>query len=149
VRVLRSSLRLGGLTAVLGVTLLCSACDHEPARKPTFPAQGKVLYKGKPISPATVTLIPKDPSQKERPTATTREDGSFKLSTYTKSPADGAPAGDYQVTVSWTPSVPAGNGEFEPGPNRLPKKYEKPESSGLNVKITEGPNQIQTFDLGD
>src|SRR5689334_14711116 len=121
----------GALLTLLGLTVLCSSCSKGPKQKPVFPVQGKVLFKGKPIAPAVVVFHSKNPGQTEHPVGKSRQDGVYKLSTY--SDKDGAPVGEYAVTVTWSPLVTSPDGESEAGPNRLPPRYEKPESSGLSA----------------
>ena len=60
-----------------------------------------------------------------KPRATVQADGTFKLGTYDG--ADGAPEGDYKVTVEWWLS-PGGD---EPATSRLNPRYGKPDSSGI------------------
>jgi hypothetical protein len=104
------------------------------------------LYKGKPITAAVVTFHPQDKSLKERPVGNTKQDGSFRLTTYSAN--DGAPVGEYTVTIAWFPAIPASQGaEAEPGQNLLPAKYSKPESSGLRAKIVAGDNELPAFEL--
>lgn len=76
-----------------------------------------------------------------KPRGTTGEDGSFTLSTY--GAADGAPEGDYKVTVEqWLTTNP------DIGPeSKLPKKYAKPEESGLTAKVISGKNEIPAIQL--
>jgi tetratricopeptide (TPR) repeat protein len=107
------------------------------------PARGNALWEGKPMANATLFLHPvgvKSPSF-PRPRAVVAADGTFVLGTYRKD--DGAPAGEYKVTVQW----------FEPGndragpTNRLPARYAHPETAGLTVRIDKGENQIPTIQL--
>ena len=65
-------------------------------------------------------------------------DGSFVLSTYKG--FDGAPVGEYAVTVVWR--EPWLDAHGRPGVERLPEKYAKPETSGLRVRIKTGPNDV-------
>ena len=69
-------------------------------------------------------------------------DGTFTLSTYTAN--DGAPQGEYLVTVVW-PDPPR-DARGRPGPNRLPERYAQPETSGLRARVADGPNEF-TFEL--
>ncbi len=137
-------------SAVFGVMVLSgllSGCGK--AKQPwetVYPAKGVVQYKGEPIAGALITLIPQDGDVPEsvRPTATTNEDGSFQLGTYSKS--DGAPAGEYKAlvlryTVVGPPDRPS------PGPNNLPKKYARPETTDLTVQVAEGDNDLAPLEL--
>src|SRR5262245_3096245 len=82
------------LLPVLGC-LSCSGADS------LNPVQGKLLYKGQPMIGALVTFHPKGANDVTtvRPTGLVEPDGTFTLMTGTK---EGAPAGDYVVTVIWS-----------------------------------------------
>src|SRR5579871_5417169 len=84
-----------GVWLVLALTALCPACSGG-RRKVT----GKVLYDGKPIKNAAVSFHPTggDSVSALRPTGLTDENGVFTLITQNE---DGAPAGEYRVTVLW------------------------------------------------
>jgi hypothetical protein len=70
------------------------------------------------------------------------EQGNFKLTTYETN--DGAPPGQYKVTIIWFKEVEERMGEQ---PNLLPAKYSNPETSNLTVTITEGPTVLEPFNL--
>jgi len=126
---------------------LLSGCGK--AKQPwevVHPAKGVVHYKGEPLAGARITLIPQDGDVPEtvRPSATSSEDGTFELGTYDKS--DGAPAGNYKALVLHFPTVgPKENPS--PGPNSLPKKYAKVETTDLTIELAEGVNDIPTLEL--
>ena len=110
---------------------------------PVHPAQGKATFDGKPMANATVFLHPtgvKNPDY-PRPRGLVREDGTFTLGTYTKD--DGAPAGEYAVTVQWLRKLP---GRDLPA-SVLPPRYAKPETSGLVVRIEAGDNNLPAIKL--
>jgi hypothetical protein len=112
------------------------------------PAQGKVDVLGEvpagaflvfhPVGP---TPVAKTPGSQEplKPSAQVKEDGSFALSTYES--GDGAPAGDYAVTVEWYRLIREGN-DAKAGPNVVPARYARPETTPLKVTITEGAAQL-------
>jgi hypothetical protein len=80
------------------------------------------------------------------PRATVKDDGSFVLGTYKKE--DGAPAGEYRVSVRWL--VKLKKEEVEGGAlpvNVLPSRYSKSETSGLTAVIQEGDNDIPGLQL--
>jgi hypothetical protein len=103
-------------------------------RKRVYPVRGKVFYEGTPTPEAEVVfhLIQ---GKKTRRVADgvadgiVEADGSFRLTTYHA--FDGAPAGNYAVTVVWR--EPGANGRA--GANRLPEKYAKAGTSGLRVEV--------------
>jgi hypothetical protein len=75
-----------------------------------------------------------------------KEDGTFVLSTYGTD--DGAPAGDYAVTVQWYRDNPrTGREGLAPPISVLPFRYTKAETSGLRVRIRDGENEIPTLKL--
>ena len=76
------------------------------------------------------------------------EDGSFSPTTYASD--DGAPAGDYAVTVAWVREQDNQNAPLEeqrPPQNLVPERYSKTETSGLTVQIKPGPNELAPFHL--
>jgi hypothetical protein len=115
----------------------------DSSRIRVYPAQGTARFEGNPIPSATIFLHPigvKTPAF-PRPRAVVAEDGTFVLGTYRKD--DGAPEGDYKVTVQWF-----NKGEGRTGPaNALPAKYASPDTSGLTVRIQKGKNQIEPIQL--
>jgi hypothetical protein len=109
-----------------------------------YETTGTLVFDGKPLAGAQITLIPEEPEVPGtvRPTATTDDDGAFELGTYAK--ADGAPAGTYKVVAMRYPIV--GSKESpSAGPNNLPAKYSRPETSDLKVEIT--PTGIEPAEL--
>jgi hypothetical protein len=115
----------------------------DPARARVYPAQGKAVCEGKPLANAAIFLHPVRAQSLDvpRPRAVVREDGTFVLGTYR--PDDGAPAGEYRVTVQWLRKA---DGRAAPA-NMLPARYAAPESSGLTVRIQEGDNQLPPIQL--
>jgi hypothetical protein len=122
------------------VTLAGSSQKKAGTRKPVYPVHGKLLLNDQPAAGALVVLHPVGGAyDAERPVATVGPDGSFDLTTYVGN--DGAPAGEYVVTAQWYVSV---NKEaLGPWPNVIPEKYAEPESSGLRVRVAEGPNDLE------
>ena len=109
-------------------------------RKTTQPTKGKVFYEGVPVPNAQVTfhLIAPDKKPARTGDAFVEPDGTFVLSSYNAN--DGAPAGDYVVTVVLR--QPFFDAQGKPGVNLLPDRYSKPESSDLRVKIKDGSNDV-------
>src|SRR5438552_412895 len=71
------------------------------SRKQTcYPVRGRVLYKGQPVAGAFVIFYPKQDTGSTTITAagTTDAEGWFFLSTFDSD--DGAPAGEYDVTIA-------------------------------------------------
>ena len=134
---------------VAGCCLALSGCGETKMPWETvYKAEGRVTLDGKPVSGAQVYLYPTSSEFPEeiRPTATTDQDGKFVLGT--NSIDDGAPAGEYKATVLWYKLVDKGGGAVR-GPNALPVKYSKPETSQLIATIAESPETttLPTFEL--
>ena len=140
----RDSFRLR-LTASAGVALLLavvvSGCNksREPARLPLHPVSGQVIYQGKPAAGAWVVFHPKTDPSLPSPKAKVDGQGNFALSTY--GPADGAPVGEYAVTVEW---FKFNTNAVDPvvGPNLLPAKYSTPQTTTVVAKVAEGTNTV-------
>jgi hypothetical protein len=128
------------------LALAASGCGARDERLPVYPARGQVLYEGKPIPHAFVVLHPLEVPDVSfpRPRGTVQEDGSFVLETY--GTRDGAPAGEYAVTVEWWLSDAEGSPDAPPT-NRLPARYARTESSGLRVRVEAEDNEIPTIPL--
>jgi len=121
----------------------CSAADN---RLTVFPAKGKLSLSDKAIKGAWIVLHPKDGDLRSPdgkaicPHGRIRSDGTFELTSYETN--DGAPAGQYAVTLEFRKVVKYSNGAWGPGPNLVPKQYTKPSTSPLVVQIAKGPNEL-------
>lgn len=132
-------------------------CSSEPVDsidKPLIPATGKISYRGKPIPNARITFHPVEslnpaagapppatsgndgtpPPLVRTPFAVVKEDGTFELSTL--KPGDGAPEGEYAVTVSWTGDKPTVSDSDMP--EKLPLKFQNPALSGVRTRVSKG-----------
>lgn len=134
---------------VAGLLLtLATGCGSKAPWEKVVPVSGTIKFKGQPIPGALVILVPKDKEvpDKIRPTGVADGSGDFELATYSE--ADGAPEGDYDVVVTWHPLVDNG-GSPSRGPNQLPEKYSKVETSLLTVHIDAGETELKPIDLTD
>lgn len=132
------------LLILAALSLAQASCGGGDKRKPTFPVAGKVTLDGRPAEHATVILHPVGDSDPDavKPRGKVAADGSFKLTTYETD--DGAPAGEYRVTVElWLASSRAD----EPPSNRLSPKYGKVESSGLKATVNAAPTELAPIAL--
>jgi hypothetical protein len=134
--------------ALAALAVGCSG-DH-PKFRDTYPVTGRVTHKGQPVGRAQLNFAPTDKAKDAaHATAVTAADGTFTLNTYKQ--GDGAPAGEYVVTVFWPDNRPgavktkAAAGE-ELAPNRLPDKYTDPARSPLRATVKAEPNDI-TLDV--
>ncbi len=145
--------RVGGAALLLLGSLLLSSCSGSAALNPV---KGKVLLKGQPIKGAVVTFHPKGGNEvtAQRPAGVTGDDGTFALTTGTK---DGAPAGDYTVTVLWlkAPEAPKGGKKIvinteaadADSEDLLKGRYADRARSALTAEVKSGANELQPFAL--
>jgi len=105
---------------------------------------GKVLVEGTPAEGANVVFHPLDPKQEVKPRGAVGADGTFKLTTYL--PGDGAPSGDYKVTVEWCRMIETPQGDPIPGPNLLPVEWSKPETTIHKVTVS-GRTEVPPFEV--
>jgi hypothetical protein len=125
--------------------LACTSCARTD-RPPLFSVQGEVYYQGKPAEGASVFFLPIDKATSLAgegvPHGVVGADGSFRLGTFAVD--DGAPAGDYAVTVIWETQPASRDDEAV---NLLPPRYANPVTSGLRARVVEGDTQLDAFRL--
>ncbi len=127
--------------AALLVVVLCCGCG--PKRKPVYPVRGKVFLAGQPTEGALVIFHPVDDPDVPplRPSGTVAADGSFTLSSYVLK--DGAPVGEYRVTILWVPELSTNPN----APDKLQGRYADPKTSGLRAQVKAEPNELPPFEL--
>lgn len=130
------------------VFALCevTACSR-PAEPVCYPVAGRVTLKGRPIAEAMVVLhrVGGDVEGHQKPMAYTGADGAFQLTTIKHN--DGAPVGDYAITIELRAPKTVGEETVRSGPNLLPAQYAKPERSNLKYSVVAGDNQIPAIEL--
>jgi hypothetical protein len=118
----------------------CSPNTPNPSnQKPVHPVSGQVTVGGQPAKAAFVLFTPlnEPPEPKDpRPRAEVKDDGSFAISTY--GAEDGAPLGEYIVTVTWD--------DREVG-DKLKGRYSDSKTSTLRATVKEGANELPPFKL--
>ena len=141
--------RLAYLLLACQLLLFPCGCAKAPSGPLCFPTQGKVTLDSQPLAEAMVVLHPLDPDPEDandqRPIAITAADGTFHLSTLKT--RDGAPAGEYAITVELREKRMDGDTEVRDGKNLLPPHYRDPAKSKLSYRVIEGDNQIPTLEL--
>jgi hypothetical protein len=139
--------RLGFLFS-FGFTLLLSGCQGTES-SPALPYEGEVKINGKPISGAMVVFHSKKTGEQVvSPSGTTDETGKFRLTSNKE--FDGAPAGEYAVTITWFKPVTPGNKVREGDgvvQNYLPAYLANPQTSGLVASVQKDLSQTKSFDL--
>ena len=127
------------IAASLLLLLLISPLLRSSSRVRVCPVQGKAEYEGQPIASASIFLHPawvKEPSF-PRPRATVNDDGTFVVGTYGRD--DGAPPGEYKVTVQWFTRTDPADEDSLPV-NLLPPRYARADTSDVTVQIRDGEN---------
>lgn len=135
--------------------LFCGGCSDD-GRLETYPVLGQVIVNGEPAAGCTVTYVPRESKLRGliMPGGKTDEEGRFELTTYESK--DGAPAGQYDVTLRWPATQWPGRAaamqrSADPVPPRRPDllmgQFRSPEKSPITVTVTEGTNELEPFRL--
>jgi len=126
--------------AVLLLAVILGGCSRQAPTIDVHPVTGQVTYNGKPAAGAHVTFHPKV-QQIAHPVPSAKADpqGNFSLTTYRAE--DGAPIGEYSVTVELRPVITK-DGEIELGPNVLPPQYSSPKTTKVVARVAEGVNSV-------
>ena len=129
---------------LVGSGASCSSGD----RVRLYSVRGQVLYKNRPVVRAMVVFHPLEgrSARDPKPIAYTDDEGRFSMTT--DRPGDGAPAGEYAITVELREKTPTGVEKVH-GRNLLPVRYSKPELSGLRCRVLEGKNELPPLNLSD
>jgi hypothetical protein len=135
------------LAGFLCLTVACTASScakHNKDELAVFPVTGRVFFDGKPTPGAIVILHPVgNPDQKRpNPRAVVNRDGTFRPTTYRTN--DGAPAGDYVVTVDWRKE---GRGQRHKAASLLPAKYSETTQSPLHVTVEPKTDHFEPFEI--
>jgi hypothetical protein len=138
---------------LLGLLLVAivssSGCGPDEGRVRVYPVSGTVLVNDQPAEGARVVFYsttPADSGQKlPTPSGMTDSSGEFRLDSYEVE--DGAPAGDYQVTVVWPePPPPNATGIYDQK-DRLRGRYADRKTSKITARVESGGGEIPPFDL--
>jgi len=131
---------IGGLT--LAVLLAMSLGCSNSGKAGIYPVRGKVVIDGQPAQGAIVTLYPvAGGATSARSMATTNADGSFQVSTFGK--YDGAPSGEYAVTLVW----PEYNEAGEAGSDRLKGRFATVAKPFTKITVAERENVLDPFEV--
>ncbi|TWT51805.1 hypothetical protein KOR42_32780 [Thalassoglobus neptunius] len=132
--------------SLLAVTLtLVVGCGKADWQADTYPARGTLTINGENPVGALVELHPTGEATDVRnslPWGLVEEDGTFTLSTYEM--GDGAPPGQYSVTIKWSPDV-----NSPTLADRLNGAYRDPRKSQWTVTIAEEDNEIPLIEITD
>ena len=111
------------------------------------PVAGQVLLGNRPVAEAKVVFHPLEGQlpNGQRPQAYTDEQGRFSLMTV--KPGDGAPEGEYAITVELRELVRVGEEVIRDARNLLPEIYSRPDTSKLRYRVVTGNNEPPAFVL--
>lgn len=130
--------------AVALAALASAAGCGSGGRKDVRPARGKVTdAAGKPVAGATVIFHPAGGGgDGHKPAGTTGADGVYVLTTYAHQ--DGAPAGEYAVTVELrdAPKKPG-----DDPPDRLGGKFRDPKNTPFKRTVAKGDTDLEPIQL--
>jgi hypothetical protein len=128
------------------MVLLPLGCARDDGRLAVFPVSGRVEFENQAASGAFLVFHPvgKDGPEVVRPSALVKPDGTFTATTYEA--GDGAPEGEYAVTVEWRKLIVNG-ADAEAGPNVVPARYGRPETSPIKVTVAGTPNALSPFQI--
>jgi hypothetical protein len=142
---LRAHNRIAFIALALAALTAPGCGEAKPERIPLHAVQGAITFKGQPIPGAFLIFHPKTPDESvPTPRASVNGAGAFALSTYDG--GDGAPEGEYIVTVQWYKPIRNG-ADVVAGPNVIPRKYAAPSTSNLSVRVAAGSNQLPPIRL--
>ena len=134
------------LATLVGAAALLAGCGGEQ-RLVCVPVQGQMLYNEQPLAEAMVVFHPLGDQLKTapKPQAQTDSEGKFQLTTLGLN--DGAPWGEYAITVELRELIQVGEEATRNGRNLLPAQYAKPESTPLRYTVVRGNNEIPPLRL--
>ncbi len=125
-----------------GLALVAALCGCG-AKERLHPVEGKLFIGGQPAANAKIAFHPLGGSAPRAliPVGVTRPDGSYSL--MCRAPGDGAPAGEYVVTLIW-PDVALVQDECveEVAHDRLKGRYADAAKSPLRATVAPGRNDI-------
>ncbi len=82
---------------------------------------------------------------RERPFGETDENGRFELTTFIK--GDGAPSGEYKIMIRNGRPQNAEQAKRWSRRPKIPRRYGKPDTSGVTATIGYEPTELEAFEL--
>lgn len=137
--VCRSARALVASTLLLVAVL--AGCTR-PTGPPCFPVRGTVTQGGKPLAEVMVVLHPLTPPTEPFPLPLGYTDAQGRFALQTLGPVDGAPSGEYAITLELRELRRSGEEMIRDGRSLLPSRYATPQTSPLRVTVVEGPNEV-------
>lgn len=116
---------------LVSLTFVFIGCSE---KEPIGSLSGRIVSNGTAVGDCKVALF--SDVTKLTVGAKVQADGTFELLEL--------PLGEYSAIVLQKPNVTDKNAPFD---KRIPRKFRDPKTSGISIKINEGPNDIE-IDLG-
>lgn len=127
---------------VAPAVFLLASCSG-PSRPATHPVRGMVTFQKRPAAQAVVVLRPVAAGTSfPPPTGTVEPDGAVVIGTFAA--GDGAPVGEYIVTITWNQTKTDANGDAQTT-DRLGGRFADPAKSPWRVVVREGENVLEPF----
>jgi len=114
-----------------------------PNASKTTPVSGIVTVDGAPVKDIWVTLHSVAADMQVQPRDLTDETGRFEITTYME--GDGAPAGEYNITVEWLTYRPFGSQWV--GPDKLKDQFNDAKTTPFHVTVADTPVELPPFEL--
>lgn len=134
------------LAPAIALVVLASGCGGSGSEFPaTVPVSGKVTHKGEPVTKGSITFLSESG---HTAVGELGPDGTYTLSSFGQ--GDGAVPGRHRVVVVATDApvnmMPGSTPGYKPPEDLVPKKYNKPETSGLQAEVS-ADKSAYDFDL--
>ena len=135
------------ICSAIAVLLFALGCSSEESGPACFPVRGEVRLDGEPLGEAMILFHPVDKNSPTavKPLANSDLDGRFEMTTFQRH--DGAPPGEYAITVELRALRPDGDEMIRDGRNLLPGHYRDPARSGFKFMVKNEPNEVPVINL--
>jgi hypothetical protein len=149
---MNASGRIASFAALLAGVVTLAGCGS--GKVSTVPARGKVMFKKTtPAAGALVVFHPTDLTFEKRiggkPFAKVQEDGSFTLTTFAE--GDGAPEGEYGVTIDWQGKPKAAklslSSEGGSTTSLINPRYSNPQQPAFKATVKKGEANDFSFNV--
>lgn len=133
---------------LLIVSLSFTGCGGD-GRPTTLPVEIIATYKGQPATGALIVLHPVDAAREKfiggKPFGKVKDDGTVAVTMYAQ--GDGAPEGEYAITVQWLEASKAKLSLTEEGgssKDKLGGRYADPRAPKVKITVAKGsPNKLE------
>lgn len=132
---------------ILGLSLLLVGCRESIDGIPVYPTSGEVRVDGEPAVGAEISFHPVTPPPAGTPWTIAVADSSGRFQASTRAAGDGAPEGEYRLTIIWRGASSGVLDDAGGGNDRLHGRYARPETSGLRVVVKSGENVLPPIEL--